>query len=195
VEVPDAIDRERYQTVYAHERGSVAAPTAGLHLTPRVLTELDAMGIERAAVVLHVGVGTFKPVETEFVEEHPIHSEWCSMSPGTKHAIRAAKRDGRRVICVGTTAARTVESFAALDGAGDDAPSTLDTRLLITPGYRWLWTDGLLTNFHLPRSTLLAMCGAMLDGGVERLKGLYAEALGSGYRFFSYGDAMLIGDP
>lgn len=195
--VSDAYDRDRYQTIYARERGSVAAPTAGLHLTPAVLAALDTLGVRRAGVVLHVGMGTFKPVETECVEDHPIHSEWCSMSVETRDAILATRRAGGRVICVGTTAARTVESFAKLHQAaagGADVPLGVDTRLLITPGYTWRWTDGLLTNFHLPRSTLLAMCGAMLEGGVGRLKALYAEALAGGYRFFSYGDAMLMLD-
>ncbi|MBL8999505.1 MAG: tRNA preQ1(34) S-adenosylmethionine ribosyltransferase-isomerase QueA [Phycisphaerae bacterium] len=193
IDMPDAYDRARYQTVYADQTGSVAAPTAGLHLAPTVLDALTDRGVLRADVVLHVGIGTFKPVETEYVEQHPIHAEWCSMNAETRGAILRARRDGRRVICIGTTSARTVETFAALHERGDTR-TEVETRLLITPGYAWRWTDGLLTNFHLPRSTLLAMCGALIDGGVERLKSVYADAMTRGYRFFSYGDAMLIAD-
>ena len=190
----NAADRERYQTVYAAAAGSVAAPTAGLHFTPSIFAQLAAKGVDRSEVLLHVGTGTFKSVETKFVEEHPMHSEWCSMSRATRDQILATRAAGGRVFCVGTTSARTVESFAgAGEGAfGTDAQASMDTRLLITPGYQFLWTDGLLTNFHLPRSTLLALVGAMLPEGLPRLKELYREALSRGYRFFSYGDAMLI---
>jgi S-adenosylmethionine:tRNA ribosyltransferase-isomerase len=199
-------DHERYQTVYAGmgagAAGSVAAPTAGLHFTPGLLERLRARGVETAEVTLHVGTGTFRPVETEFVDQHPMHAEWCSMSPEAVERVRRAKREGRRVIAVGTTSARTLESYAQRlenrvfernDLPDHEIPENLTTRILITPGYQWHWVDGMLTNFHLPRSTLMAMVGARLGtNGVERLKGLYAEALLRGYRFYSYGDAMLI---
>jgi S-adenosylmethionine:tRNA ribosyltransferase-isomerase len=223
--VEDAEDRARYQTVYAGggsagagradagasspSAGSVAAPTAGLHFTPELLGRLDELGVERADVVLHVGSGTFKPVETEFIEQHRMHSEMCSMSPETIARVRAARQAGRRVIAVGTTSARTLESYAKLedDRSGDRShqvntprwPGWLDTNLLITPGYQWRWTGGLLTNFHLPRSTLLAMVSSLLTPaggepmeGVRRLLGLYELAVREGYRFYSYGDAMVV---
>ncbi|MFN9973681.1 MAG: tRNA preQ1(34) S-adenosylmethionine ribosyltransferase-isomerase QueA, partial [Phycisphaerae bacterium] len=199
--VERASDRDRYQTVYAKEQGSVAAPTAGLHFTPELLAQLDALGVERVEVTLHVGTGTFKPVEVDIVEEHPMHSEWCSMSAAAVERVRRAKAEGRRVIGVGTTSVRTLESSAlALENqavaASANAPASLDTKLLITPGYRYRWTDGMLTNFHLPRSTLLAMVGALLSDqgtqGVQRLIARYREAIEKGYRFYSFGDAMLI---
>jgi S-adenosylmethionine:tRNA ribosyltransferase-isomerase len=202
--VERASDRDRYQTVYAKEQGSVAAPTAGLHFTPELLAALDTLGVERVEVTLHVGTGTFKPVEVDIVEEHPMHSEWCSMSPIAIERVRRAKAEGRRVIGVGTTSVRTLESYAlALENltAGTTAspvssPASLDTKLLITPGYRYRWADGMLTNFHLPRSTLLAMVGALLSDqgtlGVQRLIARYREAIERGYRFYSFGDAMLI---
>lgn len=194
VEVDDGQDRARYQTVFAAEAGpgagSVAAPTAGLHFTPELLRRLAEQGVARADVELQVGTGTFRTVETELVEDHPMHREWCSLGAATREAIRRARleRSGR-VIAVGTTSARTIESFAAV---ADDAPETMSTRLLITPGYDWRWTDGLLTNFHLPRSTLLAMVASLLPGGAPRLLDLYRLALREGYRFYSYGDAMLV---
>jgi len=188
--VADVFDRERYQTVFAGtDAGSVAASTAGLHLTPDLLAKLRAKGIGTAEVVLHVGTGTFKPVETEFVEQHPMHTEWCFMSETTRDAIARTRQIGGRVIALGTTSARTVEAFLA--DPQQQPGQWVQTRILITPGYTWRGVDGLLTNFHLPRSTLMAMVGARL-GGVDRLKSLYAEAIGLGYRFYSYGDAMLI---
>lgn len=215
LDVLDADDRQRYQTVFAHDEsagiaregfGSVAAPTAGLHFTPLLLDELQMMGVERAEVVLHVGSGTFRPIEVEVVEEHPIHSEWCLMPRATMDAIARTRKAGGRVVCVGTTSARVVETIAGLAGqmdggatqgfagglSGGLADRWMETRILITPGYRWRWTDGLLTNFHLPRSTLMAMVASLLPGGVEELKRIYAEAIREGYRFFSYGDAMLV---
>lgn len=189
--ISDEADRARYQTVFAgSDARSVAAPTAGLHLTPELLAALRARGVRTAEVILHVGTGTFKPVETEFVEQHPMHEEWCYMSEHAAAAVGEAKAAGARVIAVGTTAARTLETFAAR--AFGAAPGQwAATRLLITPGYEWKWTDALLTNFHLPRSTLMAMVASKL-GGAERLRTLYAEALCEGYRFYSYGDAMLV---
>lgn len=206
-ESPD--DPERYQTVYAGEpQGagggcSVAAPTAGLHFTPGLLDRLAAAGIARTDVLLHVGAGTFKPVETEFVEEHPIHAEWCSMSDRAVGEVAATRAAGGRVVAVGTTSVRTLEAYAEAGEAGD-RPANLQTRLLITPGRRFRWTDALLTNFHLPRSTLMALVAAALQGpdeppdadgtppGVGRLLAAYTHAMERGYRFYSYGDAMLI---
>ncbi|MEZ6235423.1 MAG: S-adenosylmethionine:tRNA ribosyltransferase-isomerase [Phycisphaerales bacterium] len=190
-------DLGSYQTVFAGsavasgdgtELGSVAAPTAGLHFTAGLLGRLGAAGVGRAGVVLHVGPGTFKPVEAEFVEQHAMHAEWCRMGGSTRGAIERTRESGGRVVCVGTTSARTVEAFAGAEGHAE----WLHTRLLVTPGYAWRWTDGLLTNFHLPRSTLMALVAAMLPGDVGELKRLYAEAIGRGYRFYSYGDAMLV---
>lgn len=207
-------DSGSYQTVYAaaHQGarglargevgvgipdGSVAAPTAGLHFTPELLARLDEAGVERAEVVLHVGAGTFKPVEAEFVERHPIHAEWCEVPAATATRLAAARREGRRVIAVGTTSTRTLESFTPEDLRGVGAARW--TRLLITPGHRWQWVDGLMTNFHLPRSSLMALVashlqveGAAEGDGVSRLLALYAEAVREGYRFYSYGDAMLV---
>jgi len=194
----DPTDRQRYQTVFAdRERpGSVAAPTAGLHFTPELLELLESRGVKTAAVTLSVGSGTFKPVETEFVEQHPMHAEWCSMSDATIEAVHRTRSGGGRVIAVGTTAARTLEAYAAeMAGEmdGKPRPEWLQTRLLITPGYQFRWVDGLLTNYHLPRSTLMALVASLLPGdGVGRLKQLYARALAEQYRFYSYGDAMLI---
>jgi S-adenosylmethionine:tRNA ribosyltransferase-isomerase len=193
-----AYDLETYQTVYADpaRAGSVAAPTAGLHFTPRLLGELDAMGVRTAGVVLHVGMGTFKPVETEFVEQHPMHAEWCTLPAATARAIMETRRRGGRVFAVGTTSARTLESFDDLGEITSDASKA--TRLLITPGYRFRNLDGLMTNFHLPHSTLLAMVAALLEepgkapGGLARLLAYYREAIAREYRFFSFGDAMLI---
>ncbi len=188
VRVEEEEDRRRYQTVYARggEWGSVAAPTAGLHFTPELLARLAARGVERAEVELAVGTGTFRVIETEFVEQHAMHAEWCRVPPETARAVGSARRRGGRVIAVGTTAARAIES------PGYSGGEWFQTRLLVTPGYAWRDVAGLMTNFHLPRSTLLAMVGAMFEGGVGRAKALYAEAARVGYRFYSYGDAMLI---
>lgn len=195
VAVSDAADRVRYQTVFAGaDARSVAAPTAGLHLTPELLAALRDRGLGTAEVVLHVGTGTFKSVETEFVEQHPMHKEWCFLSEATAVAVRETRERGGRVVAVGTTAARTLETFGS--GAFAAVPGQwAATRLLITPGYEWKWTDVLLTNFHLPRSTLMAMVAAKLgavEGAAARLRAVYMEALRGGYRFYSYGDAMLV---
>lgn len=181
-------DAERYQTVYADAgaTGSVAAPTAGLHFTPAVLDALAGRGVLRRDVTLHVGAGTFREVESEFVEEHQMHHEFCHAPPETLADLSAAGRDGHRVLAVGTTAARTLEASA------DSPGGWLQTDLLITPGYSWKLVDGMITNFHLPRSTLMAMIAALLPGGVEQLLTLYATAIEERYRFYSYGDAMLI---
>ncbi len=177
-------DRERYQTVYADRPGAVAAPTAGLHLTDALFEAMKLRGIERVAVTLHVGPGTFAPVMVDDLDEHPMHAEWYDVSEATAAVVQAAKRDGRPVVAVGTTVVRTLESWA-LDG-----PRTGETRLLIQPGYRFRVADALLTNFHLPRSTLLAL--AMAFGGSELVRRAYERAVAERYRFFSYGDAMLI---
>ncbi|MCA9299090.1 MAG: tRNA preQ1(34) S-adenosylmethionine ribosyltransferase-isomerase QueA [Phycisphaerales bacterium] len=188
LDVPDDEDHDRYQTVFARASGSVAAPTAGLHFTPDLLGRLDRAGVRRLECTLHVGTGTFRPIETERVEDHPMHTEWCAMDEATSDAMRNAIGDGPALTCVGTTSARTVETYAALDSWRPH----VDTDLLITPGYAWRATRGLLTNFHLPRSTLLAMVGALLPGGLAQLLEIYAEAISHEYRFYSYGDAMLI---
>lgn len=190
LEVPDEADRAMYQTVFAGAtgagpvQGSVAAPTAGLHFTPALLERLEQSGVQRAEVTLHVGAGTFKPIEAEHVEEHPMHAEWCRLGEGAW-----AMDWPRRVIAVGSTSARTLESFARHPSP---RPEWLSTDLLIAPGYAWRRVDGMLTNFHLPRSTLLAMVAGFLPGGVEQLLSLYRTAMERGYRFYSYGDAMLI---
>lgn len=195
-ELPD--DPQRYQTIYADAStvreglGSVAAPTAGLHFTPDLLQRLDELGVQRKSVTLHVGSGTFKPVETDFVEQHPIHAEWCSMGKDVIDAIQAAKERGGRVYAVGTTAARTIETYAQRQADGQPWTQWVETRLLITPGYRWRWVDALLTNFHLPQSSLLAMTAALFEGGAPTLLKLYREAVQKEYRFYSFGDAMLI---
>ncbi len=217
--VSDERDRSRYQTVYASEKnerpghGSVAAPTAGLHFTPDLLHRLRDAGVRQHDVTLDVGLGTFKPVESEFVEQHPMHVEWCSVPPATASAIADAHAGGRpgsaargRVLAIGTTAARTLESFADVDEML--RVRCKETNLLITPGYAFKHVDAMLTNFHLPQTTLLAMVAALLmprsgrgDGpvdeaelrhAVERLKQVYAVAVREKYRFYSYGDAMLI---
>jgi S-adenosylmethionine:tRNA ribosyltransferase-isomerase len=183
-----AIDADRYQTVYARERGSVAAPTAGLHFTPGMLATLANRGVERADVVLHVGAGTFKPVETDDPSEHHMHEEWYSVPPETANALAAARGRGARVWAVGTTTARTLESAALADGhvtAGSG-----ETRLFIRPPFAWKTVDRLITNFHLPRSTLLMLVAAF--AGYDLTMRAYREAVDGGYRFFSYGDAMLV---
>jgi S-adenosylmethionine:tRNA ribosyltransferase-isomerase len=193
----DAEDRARYQTVYARgDARSVAAPTAGMHFTPGLLERLAAAGTGRADVTLHVGTGTFKPVEVEDLREHPMHAEWCSIPAEGLGAIRAARAQGKKVLAVGTTSARTLEAYAEREASGGELPEWLETRLLVMPGWEWRWVDAMLTNFHLPRSTLMAMIAARLESpgvdGVERLRGIYEEAIARGYRFYSYGDAMLI---
>lgn len=187
----DALDRRWYQTVYALDEaaGAVAAPTAGLHFTPKLLEELRERGVERVEIVLQVGAGTFKPVETEHVEEHAMHSERYFVKREAMARFIEARRRGGRIIAVGTTSARALESLESLDLDSDVAATT---ELLITPGYSFRHVDGLMTNFHLPRSTLLAMVGAFVEGGVPRLLRIYEKAIRERYRFYSYGDAMLI---
>jgi S-adenosylmethionine:tRNA ribosyltransferase-isomerase len=183
----DAIDRERYQTVYARASGSVAAPTAGLHFTETLLNQLDQIGVDRTFVTLHVGLGTFKPVTADRLDQHVMHVEAYSIDERAADAINRAKHEGRRVIGVGTTAARVLESQP------DDhpiTPTTSQTSIFIYPPYRWKHVNALITNFHLPRSTLIALVAAMT--GLEQQRRIYQTAIEQRYRFFSYGDAMLI---
>lgn len=181
-------DPERYQTVYAREEGSVAAPTAGLHFTPELLARLEAQGVRIAYLTLHVGVGTFRPVTVDRVEEHRMHAEFYRVEPATAAAINATRAQGGRVVAVGTTVTRTLETVAADDGTV--RPGSGWTDLFIYPGYRFKAIDGLITNFHLPRSTLIMLVAALL--GKERTLAAYREAVARRYRFFSFGDAMLI---
>ncbi len=181
-------DPDRYQTVYAKNRGSAAAPTAGLHFTEELMSKVREKGVVIAPVTLHVGLGTFRPVKEENVLDHHMHEEWYSVSSETAEKINAAKSGGHRVICVGTTSCRTVESAAGEDGmvrAGSG-----DTRLFIYPGYRFKIMDRLITNFHLPESTLLMLVSAM--AGREHTLAAYDEAVRERYRFFSFGDAMIV---
>jgi S-adenosylmethionine:tRNA ribosyltransferase-isomerase len=180
-------DRERYQTVFARRPGAIAAPTAGLHFTEELLAALAAAGIERAAVTLHVGIGTFKPVTAPLVSDHRMDSERYEVTRQTATAVTRARAEGRRVVAVGTTVVRALEAAAA--ASGEVPAGAASTDLFITPGFRFQIVDVLLTNFHLPRSTLLMLVSAF--AGRERVLAAYQEALSSGYRFFSYGDAML----
>ena len=182
-------DRERYQTVYAREHGSVAAPTAGLHLTPSVLSDLEARGVQRAAITLHVGYGTFQPVRADVVEEHRIEPEPYSIETGAAAAINAALEEHRRVVAVGTTTTRTLEAVA-LGHGGRVAAGSGSADLFIYPGFRFAVVGALLTNFHLPRSSLLMLVAAF--AGRERILEAYRVAVAERYRFYSYGDAMLI---
>jgi S-adenosylmethionine:tRNA ribosyltransferase-isomerase len=182
-------DRDRYQTIFAAHRGSIAAPTAGLHFTEEVNDALRARGVEIAAITLHVGYGTFQPVRTEHVEDHRLHAERYEVDAGAARAVNAALDEGRRVIAVGTTTTRTLEAVAAANG-GRLAASSGETDLFIYPGFRFQVIRGLLTNFHLPQSSLLMLVAAL--AGRERVLAAYREAVAEGYRFYSYGDAMLI---
>jgi S-adenosylmethionine:tRNA ribosyltransferase-isomerase len=182
-------DKERYQTVYARERGSIAAPTAGLHFTDALLSELAAKGIDRAQVTLHVGYGTFKPVRTEIVEEHTVDPETFEVTAEAADAISRARREGRRVIAVGTTTTRVLESLELAE-SGDVVPARGETSAFIYPGHRFRVVDGLVTNFHLPRSSLLMLVAAF--GGRDAVLRAYREAVAAGYRFYSYGDSMLV---
>lgn len=181
-------DVERYQTVYAREAGSVAAPTAGLHFTPELLAALEGKGVRRAEVLLHVGAGTFKPVETDDLAAHVMHEEWYRVPPAAAEVVNATRASGGRVWAVGTTSCRTLESAARADGtlgAGEG-----ETRIFIHPPYRARMVDRLVTNFHLPRSTLIMLVAAL--AGYELTMHAYQEAIREGYRFYSYGDAMVL---
>lgn len=180
-------DKDRYQTVYCKEEGSAAAPTAGLHFTLRLIDELKAKGVEFAEVNLHVGLGTFRPVKVENAEEHKMHVEFCEISAENARKINSAKKDGRRVIAVGTTSVRTLESFANDDGTVKSG--SMDTGIFIYQPYRFKCVDGMITNFHLPESTLVMLVAAFV--GKEKILELYNLAVKEKYRFFSFGDACL----
>lgn len=184
----DSRDAADYQTVFAARPGAVAAPTAGLHFTPELLARLTEAGIDRAVVTLHVGAGTFLPVKVKRIEEHTMHAEWGEIGSEAADAISRTRRAGGRVIAVGTTALRLIESAAT--PSGEVAPFAGETRLYITPGYRFRCVDRLMTNFHLPKSTLFILVCAF--AGLTRMRAAYAEALAAGYRFYSYGDACLL---
>ena len=179
-----AEDESRYQTVFAKHPGAVAAPTAALHFDDAVLAQLDARGVQRASVTLHVGAGTFQPVKTENLADHQMHSEWYSVPAATQKAIADCKARGGRVVAVGTTTVRTLESWA-LTGL-----ATGDTSIFITPGFDFRFVDLLITNFHLPKSSLMMLVSAF--AGYDHIRTLYAHAIAGKYRFFSYGDAMLL---
>jgi S-adenosylmethionine:tRNA ribosyltransferase-isomerase len=182
---------ERYQTVYSTAPGSAAAPTAGLHFTPVLLERLQQMGIDITYVTLHVGLGTFRPVQVDTVEEHEMHSEAYSVEPEAVAVIKAAQQRGGRIIAVGTTAARTLEAQAQIDGMGEGIQAgSGETDIFIYPGYQFRVVEGLITNFHLPKSTLLMLVSAL--AGKEKIMNAYQEAIALRYRFFSFGDAMLI---
>ena len=183
-------DQERYQTVYSKVAGSAAAPTAGLHFTPELLERVREMGVKVCFVTLHVGLGTFRPVKAEDITDHEMHSEFCMISQETADIINETKKNGGRVICVGTTSCRTVESFAAEDGTMSERSGW--TNIFIYPGYRFKVLDALVTNFHLPQSTLIMLVSAL--AGRERVLAAYEEAVREKYRFFSFGVAMFIGD-
>ena len=184
----DERDRTDYQTIYARDEGAVAAPTAGLHFTPELFAALEARGIERHFVTLHVGAGTFLPVKADDTADHKMHAETGHVSQATAAAINAAKARGSRVVCVGTTSLRLLESAAAVDGRLTAWSGATD--IFITPGYRFRVADALMTNFHLPRSTLFMLVSAF--SGLERMRAAYAHAIENGYRFYSYGDASLL---
>lgn len=181
-------DAERYQTVYSREVGSAAAPTAGLHFTKELLASIEAMGVRLCYVTLHVGLGTFRPVKVDDVDQHEMHSEYCTISAETAAIINQTKREGGRVICVGTTSCRTIESWAGEDGTLQESAGW--TNIFIYPGYRFKVMDCLVTNFHLPESTLVMLVSAL--AGREHVLAAYQEAVQERYRFFSFGDAMFI---
>jgi S-adenosylmethionine:tRNA ribosyltransferase-isomerase len=186
---PDAQDVERYQTVYAREPGAVAAPTAGLHFDQEMFERLDALGVKRAFVTLHVGAGTFQPVRDNNLDTHIMHAERYTVPQTTMDAIAQTRASGGRVIAVGTTSVRALESAAQTQPALA-APQSGDTRLFITPGFRYQVVDAMVTNFHLPQSTLLMLVAAFI--GLDNMKAAYQHAIAQRYRFFSYGDAMFL---
>jgi S-adenosylmethionine:tRNA ribosyltransferase-isomerase len=184
----DEADRDDYQTMFATADGAVAAPTAALHFTDRLVAALDARGIARETLTLHVGAGTFLPVKAEDTADHQMHSEWGLIDAATAERLNAARKQGGRLIAVGTTSLRLIESAAAEDGT--IRPFEGDTAIFITPGYRFKAVDGLVTNFHLPRSTLFMLVSALM--GLDVMKAAYAHAIEAGYRFYSYGDGSLL---
>ncbi|MEY8403171.1 tRNA preQ1(34) S-adenosylmethionine ribosyltransferase-isomerase QueA [Oscillospiraceae bacterium 44-34] len=183
-------DQERYQTVYSKVVGSAAAPTAGLHFTPELLAQVQEIGVKVCYITLHVGLGTFRPVKAEEITDHEMHSEFCQISQETADIINQTKANGGRVICVGTTSCRTIESFAAEDGTMSERSGW--TNIFIYPGYRFKVLDALITNFHLPQSTLIMLVSAL--AGREHVLSAYETAVRERYRFFSFGDAMMIAD-
>jgi S-adenosylmethionine:tRNA ribosyltransferase-isomerase len=184
----DEADRDDYQTMFAREDGAVAAPTAALHFTPELLNALDTAGIGRETMTLHVGAGTFLPVKAEDTDAHAMHAEWGRIDASTAERLNAARAAGGRVIAVGTTSLRLLESAAGEDGI--IRPFEGDTAIFITPGYRFRSIDGLMTNFHLPKSTLFMLVSALM--GRERMQGAYSHAIANSYRFYSYGDSSLL---
>ncbi|AHE56117.1 tRNA preQ1(34) S-adenosylmethionine ribosyltransferase-isomerase QueA [Sphingomonas sanxanigenens] len=185
---PDAADAEDYQTMFAREAGAVAAPTAALHFTPQLMAAFAAQGVEHATLTLHVGAGTFQPVKVEDTVDHQMHAEWGRIDAATADRLSAVRARGNRLIAVGTTSLRLLESAAGEDDV--IRPFEGDTAIFITPGYRFRAIDGLVTNFHLPRSTLFMLVSALM--GRDRMQAAYAHAIASGYRFYSYGDASLL---
>ncbi|MCH8615923.1 tRNA preQ1(34) S-adenosylmethionine ribosyltransferase-isomerase QueA [Sphingomonas sp. SM33] len=184
----DEADREDYQTMFAREEGAVAAPTAALHFTPRLIEQLEARGISRETLTLHVGAGTFLPVKAEDTTEHRMHAEWGRIDAETAGRLNAVRASGGRLIAVGTTSLRLLESAA--DDGGIIQPFESDTAIFITPGYRFKAVDGLVTNFHLPKSTLFMLVSALM--GLDVMKAAYRQAVEKGYRFYSYGDGSLL---
>lgn len=184
----DEADKSDYQTMFAQKDGAVAAPTAALHFTPELIDALDAKGIAREFLTLHVGAGTFLPVKADDTTDHQMHAEWGTISPEAADRLNAARKAGGRVIAVGTTSLRLLESATGDDGVIQ--PFSGDTSIFITPGYRFKAIDGLMTNFHLPKSTLFMLVSALM--GLERMQETYAHAIASGYRFYSYGDSSLL---
>jgi S-adenosylmethionine:tRNA ribosyltransferase-isomerase len=184
----DDADRTDYQTIFAREDGAVAAPTAALHFTPKLMAALTEAGIAHETLTLHVGAGTFLPVKAADTTDHAMHAEWGRIDPATAERLNAARHAGGRIVAVGTTSLRLLESAADEDGT--IRPFAGDTAIFITPGYRFRAIDGLMTNFHLPRSTLFMLVSALM--GLERMRAAYAHAIASGYRFYSYGDASLL---
>jgi len=184
----DATDREDYQTIFAREKGAVAAPTAALHFTDRLLAMLDERGVRRETLTLHVGAGTFLPVKADDTADHKMHSEWGRIDQATAERLNRARAEGGRLIAVGTTSLRLLESAAADDGSVE--PFEGDTAIFITPGYRFRAVDGLMTNFHLPKSTLFMLVSALM--GLDVMKSAYEHAITEKYRFYSYGDASLL---
>ncbi|WP_296598249.1 tRNA preQ1(34) S-adenosylmethionine ribosyltransferase-isomerase QueA [Phenylobacterium sp.] len=184
----DEQDRADYQTVYAAEDGSVAAPTAGLHFTPELMGRLEAMGVTFERVTLHVGAGTFLPVKVDNISEHKMHAEWGEVDAATADRLNAVRAAGGRIVCVGTTSLRLLESAADPDGT--IRPFAAETAIFITPGYRFRAADGLMTNFHLPKSTLFMLVSAF--AGQETMRAAYDHAIATGYRFYSYGDSSLL---
>ncbi len=184
-------DKDSYQTIYAQKEGAVAAPTAGLHFTQELMDAIDKKGINHVFVTLHVGAGTFQPVKVDDTDTHVMHTEYCEISEHTARIINTARKEKRRIVAVGTTSLRTLESLA--DETGHIRAGSGDTGIFITPGYRFKAVDVLMTNFHLPKSTLFMLVSAFV--GLEEMKAAYAHAIQGGYRFYSYGDACLLFKP